>query len=128
MKAPVEGPFFCAQWTMRSGSPLEVAPVAGGHVGALGGVATRHVAACVRGDALVVEEDFDGALGCSPLDDLASELVGGAVVVALVFDVVVDADARLLPGGEGVRLWGQWSQRGLTRVLRRANDVIPPSF
>jgi hypothetical protein len=53
-------------------------------------------------DPPVLEKDLDRALGGANVDLLVDEDIRDAVVVLFELDMIVDVDARLLPGREFV--------------------------
>jgi hypothetical protein len=98
--------------------PLEVALVGLGHVGGIGGVVPADKTPPMRGDTLAAVEDLDGGGGQTRDDVFVDERVGDGVVMAVEFDVVVDADARADPPvavDEG--LGGERAERGQVQPL-----------
>ena len=72
-----------------------------------GGVPVIAAGTQMRGDALALEEDLDGARRQPHLDLAPGEAVRHAVEVRLDLDVVIDADPPQPSFGIGVRLGGQ---------------------
>src|SRR5258708_26976360 len=91
--------------------PLLVPAVGVGHVGGVGGMASALVAANVAGDPAAAAEDLDRGRAEADLANLADELVGDRVVVAVDLQVVVNVDLGLLPDRELVAVRGERSQR-----------------
>jgi hypothetical protein len=87
-----------------------------------GGEARSQRRAQVRGDALSVLEDFDGARRQAHFHRLADQGMGDGVIVTLDFDVIVEMDLGLLPGRVFVALHRQRPQH---RFLDRLEDTLP---
>ncbi len=65
-------------------------------------------------------EDLDDALGPALFDLLVGQPMGGAVIVVLEHDVVVDVDVRLRPAGPGEVLFRQRAQGGQILIEENA--------
>src|ERR1700726_4846502 len=87
--------------------PVGIAAVARRHVIGDGGVAVIAAGAQMRGDALALEKDLDGARRQPHLDLAAGGAGGGAVKGSLARDVVTDAAPPQPPFGKGIGLAGQ---------------------
>ena len=61
----------------------------------------------MRGNALALQEDLDGARGQPCFDLGAGETIGHTVEVLVDLDVVIDADAAQAPLGQDIRFDGQ---------------------
>jgi len=79
----------------------------GGHVLRHGRVPAVAARAPVRGNALALKKDLDGARGQSCFDFGAGETIGHTVEVLVDLDVVIDADAAPAPLGQDIRFDGQ---------------------
>src|SRR5258708_6598813 len=94
------------RWTDGSGlaanaldGPIGVSPVARWHVLGHGGVPGIAAGAQMRGDALALQEDLDGARRQPDPAFPAGEAVRHAVEVSFYFDVVIDAAPAQPPFG-----------------------------
>jgi hypothetical protein len=123
MGSAVPGP---AQKPLRG--PLELALVALGHVLLERLVVARGVTAPMRGNALALVEDFDGACAQAHLHFLLHQHVGHRVVALGNADVNVGRDPRLEPLGQFVALRRQRLERravqGLELGTARAGQLL----
>ena len=92
----------CARWSSRHSADASSACARARWCAGRGTTAAQ-----MRGDALALVEDLDGARGQARLDLLADEAVRHGVVVALDVDVVVERDAAQAPLGVDVGLGRQ---------------------
>jgi hypothetical protein len=85
----------------------------------VGGVLAADDTPPMRGDALAAVEDLDGGGGQPRVDVFVDKRVGDGVVMAVEFDMVVDADPRAdLPVAVDEGLGGEWAERRPVQPLK----------
>ena len=108
--------------------PFGVRPMRVRHVGDLRGKPAPAGEARMPGDAVPLEEDFDGQLGHPGLDARVDQLIRHAVEVVVDLDVVIDVHATRLPGRQLVPRARQRLQRGPIDLLEERAPTDPEAL
>lgn len=123
VRSDVLGPVHDARW-----SPLRVGSMRLGHVRTDRGVLTDPRASPMARDPLSLVQDLDAHRRGADFDLFFAKRVRHRVVVALVFDVVVDIDACLFPVPEHESLRRQRPERLLLEALEELEAADAPEL
>ena len=108
--------------------PFGVRPMRARPVGELRGKPASAGEARMHGDAVPLEEDFDGQLGQPGLDARVDQLIRHAVEVVVDLDVVIDVHATRLPGRQLVARARQRLSAGRSICSKSVRRLTPRPF